>query len=98
MSGKGFASDAIPVISPKRRTDEITLRSLLPILPVDHAFPSNRSKDLAAAHVRPRSAAVGEQVGVIAAGVFQGVGEDRQAVEGKGPSASVGEGMKLLPV
>ena len=35
----------------------------------------------AAARVRPRPAAVVEDVGVVAAGVFEGIGEDGQVLE-----------------
>jgi hypothetical protein len=42
----------------------------------------NQIDDPAAADVRPFAAAVGEDFGVVATGVFQRVGEDREAVEG----------------
>jgi len=42
----------------------------------------------AAAHVFAATPAVGEDVGVVAAGVFESIGKDRQAVEGCAPNAN----------
>src|SRR5262245_47192542 len=55
-------------------------------------FSETIINDPAAADVRPRPAAVGEAGGVGAAGLFQGVGQDRQAVEG----AVVVDGLRQL--
>ena len=38
--------------------------------------------DPAAPHMRPALVAVGEDVGVVAPGILQRIGQDRQAVEG----------------
>src|SRR5262245_47278682 len=45
-------------------------------------LPEDQVEGPAAADVRTGAAAVVEQVAAIAAGLFEGVGEDRQAVEG----------------
>jgi hypothetical protein len=45
-------------------------------------LPEHQIDDPAPADVRPLTAAVAEHVGVVAPGVLEGVGEDRQPVEG----------------
>ena len=60
--------------------------------PRDLLFAQYQIDDPAAADVFSRPAAVVQDVGVVAAGVFEGVGEDRQAVEGAVVVDGLGKG------
>src|SRR5262249_17301888 len=75
-----------PSRSLQRRTRRYSISLLAPLKhgrPQDSAstLPQHQIHRPAPPHMRSRRAQVAEQFGVGAAGVFQGVGEDRQAVE-----------------